>query len=360
MALLHPNRRKLFVYNHSAHLIWRSMTSPAAICLPKVLESRFGLAREQAERDVSAILSNWVDHGLAANGACDLDESAASSLSAPEPAKVASPRALSLYRFGRLVVGLSAERAIEDAIAPLLAHVRVADAEPELVCVIGASGGNRYFLAADGRVTLDDIEAHVAIGAFFQTVIERLHAGMRFQAFVHAAAVTKDGRAVIFPAASGSGKSTLTAYLVARGFQYSSDDLVPLAFENDGVAPFPLPLSVKPGAAKVLARYFPAIDPGKRDAPQHLVFEAAFSAPFAQAKAIVFPRYSAESPTQFTQISVAEAFARLLSDRIFFGYPIDLAAVRGVIGLLGRVHRYELIYSDLEEAERCVSKVLTT
>jgi hypothetical protein len=359
MVLLHPKKRQLFVYNHPAHLLWRSLSSFYEICLPKILESRFGLPPETAERDGHAILLNWLDHGLAVAEERDCVNGAADPQLPSKAPAIIQDYEMAHYRFGRLVVGLSAESSIRQRIAPLLANLRVEAADPELVCSIAACAEGRYVLAIDGCVAIDDIEENIAVGAFLQTIIERLHPGVRFQAFMHAAAVAKNGSAVILPAPSGSGKSTLTAYLVALGYDYFSDDLVALSAEDDGVAPFPLPLSVKPGATHVLGRYYPTLHSSQPHAPQHLAFNTNYSAPFARTRAIVFPRYACDAPTCLEPLDVADAFTRLLADRIFFGYPIDLTAVRGFIGLLDRVQRYEMTYSDMEEAERCLSQLLT-
>ena len=59
---------------------------------------------------------------------------------------------------------------------------------------------------------------------------------------LHAAAVAKDGRALLLAGAPGSGKSTLTAALGAAGCEMLSDNLVLLG--SDGVWPFPEPIKL--------------------------------------------------------------------------------------------------------------------
>jgi hypothetical protein len=130
--------------------------------------------------------------------------------------------------------------------------------------------------------------------------------------------------------------------------------------QGDAVAPFPLPSSVKPGSARVLSHYYPTLNGGEASKLQYLVHQTPFSARPAPARALIFPRYASGAPTRFDSLSVTDAITRLLSDRVYLGYPLEPAAVRGFVDWLGRVRRYELIYSEIEEAERCVSQALGT
>ncbi len=358
MALLHPDKLRLSVFNRTARLLWRSLRVESPFSLPHILVSRYGLPLEAAQRDVDAILSQWIEQGLVVVRSDD-----------PNPAFDAPVAEITginpcgkteLYRFANLVVALNAELSVLDWIAPLLSHLRVVGLEPDLSCSIGRTGADRHFIAVDGCVAVDGVEQHVVIGAFYQTVIGKLHPGAQWRAFMHAAAVARDNAVAIFAAPSGYGKSTLTACLVARGYEYFSDDIVPLMSQGDAVAPFPLPSSVKPGSARVLSHYYPTLDGGEASKLQYLVHETSFSARPAPARALIFPRYVAGAPTRFRPLSVTDAIARLLADRVYLGYPIEPAAVRGFVDWLGRIPRHELIYSEIEEAERCLSQALAS
>jgi hypothetical protein len=57
-------------------------------------------------------------------------------------------------------------------------------------------------------------------------------------------------------------------------------------------------------------------------------------------------------------LTVQEALARLLNDRIFLGSPLEQTALRKFIDWLRNVNRYELVYCDLEEAELCIARAL--
>jgi len=151
MVLSHPDRRRLYVYNHPAHLLWRALRAGDTASLPRILVSRYGVPWEVAKRDVDAIVSQWVDNGLVVVGSA-FGEDTTADVKLPSDALDISPRRASkFYRFGTRVFGVSAEATIEAAIAPLLAHLRVDAAEPCVSCVIGTSGAGRGFLASTDR-----------------------------------------------------------------------------------------------------------------------------------------------------------------------------------------------------------------
>jgi hypothetical protein len=360
MSLLHPNRRKVFVFNRSAHLLWSALRLGAGVSLPHVLVANYGVPLAVAQRDVDAIIEHWIANGLVVTG---------DSVRENDLANIAFPSITSdlgpcgrphLFRFGALTFSVSAAASIEAMITPLFSHLRIATGEPDVVCVMGASDTGRGFLVVNGRIVINGDEQHIVVGAFYQAILEHLRPAAQWRAMMHAGVVAMNGMAAVIAAPSSSGKSTLTAYLVAHGYDYLSDDLAPLLAQDDALAPFPLPISVKPGAAPVLAPFYSALDGDARGRTQFLVQDTSFLAPARPAKALIFTKYACGAATHFQRLSVQEALARLLRDRVYLGYPIEDAALRNFIGWLRRIDRYELIYCDLEEAEDCISHALMT
>ena len=71
---------------------------------------------------------------------------------------------------------------------------------------------------------------------------------------LRAAGMVRDGVGVILAGAPGSGKSTLAAALLARGWRYSSDDLILIDPATGFMHPFPKPICVKSGAFDIVER----------------------------------------------------------------------------------------------------------
>jgi hypothetical protein len=63
--------------------------------------------------------------------------------------------------------------------------------------------------------------------------------------FLHAAAVSVNGRVVAMPAFPGTGKSTLTLALVENGLEYLSDELAPVDPRSLTVEPYPHAVCLK-------------------------------------------------------------------------------------------------------------------
>ena len=63
--------------------------------------------------------------------------------------------------------------------------------------------------------------------------------------FLHAAALERDGRALLLVAESGGGKSTTAWGLLHHGFRYASDELAPIDLATGRVHGFPHALCLK-------------------------------------------------------------------------------------------------------------------
>ena len=82
-----------------------------------------------------------------------------------------------------------------------------------------------------------------------------------WRAFIHGAALVRNGSSLALSGPSGSGKSTLAAGLLARGFAYLADDIVALSEPDGVIMPWPLPLSIKPGSVDILPIAISGIGP---------------------------------------------------------------------------------------------------
>ncbi|NED95108.1 hypothetical protein G1H11_07250 [Phytoactinopolyspora alkaliphila] len=69
---------------------------------------------------------------------------------------------------------------------------------------------------------------------------------------LHAGAVERDGRAVLFPGVSGVGKSTMTAACLSCGFGYLSDEAVAVDLGSGHITGMPRSLMLTPWAVRAL------------------------------------------------------------------------------------------------------------
>lgn len=144
--------------------------------------------------------------------------------------------------------------------------------------------------------------------------------GHRRHLLLHAAAVEREGRALIVTGASGAGKSTLSALLGERGWRFMGDEFVLIDCETGAVHAFPRAVSLKNGAIAAMAREAPPDRFGPRLAGtpkgdiRHLRPNEGAIARMdepASPALILFPRFDPALPAELRPVGAAEAFMRL-------------------------------------------------
>ncbi len=169
---------------------------------------------------------------------------------------------------------------------------------------------------------------------------------------IHAAAIGSQKGGVLFPGKSGSGKSTLVAWLVSRGCNYLTDELVILAGNDYRIYPFTRPLSIKTGSSSVVSAFL-NYDPqvvvagaGGFMLPHRLV-NSIFSAAVPPLSLIIFPEYRAGTATELTKLSGALGCAKLMecyvNARNIQNHGISLLAE-----LARSIPIYQLVYGNFD------------
>lgn len=174
---------------------------------------------------------------------------------------------------------------------------------------------------------------------------------------LHSAVVERGGRALIMPAAPGSGKSTLCTALAHSGWRFFSDEFA-LVHPNSGrIHALPRPISLKNASIDIMRARYPGIvttveQKDMEDArfvhvrpPSESVSRAAED---AEAGWIIFPKYSAHSPTTITPLSKAECLIDLLDQSFNYNY-LGARGFNCLADLVRRVDCYRLTYSDLDD-----------
>lgn len=176
---------------------------------------------------------------------------------------------------------------------------------------------------------------------------------------LHAAAIERDGQAVILPAPPGSGKSTLCAALVSTGWRLLSDELALISLAGElTVAPVCRPVSLKNDSIDIIARRVPGsvFNPISHETakgsvthmrvePRHIdrMYEGA--AP----RWVVFPRWRPRAAAAMTARSRAHSMLEL--GRNAFNYLVlGEAGFERLADVISNTHCYDFEYSDLDDA----------
>jgi HprK-related kinase A len=142
--------------------------------------------------------------------------------------------------------------------------------------------------------------------------------GQRRLLLLHAAAVERDGRAIVMTGESGAGKSTLAALLQRRGWRLLADEFVLVDPVTGLLHPFPRPVSLKNAAIAVAraalpdATFGPLLSGTPKGDIRHLVPDHAALAGMdqpARPVLLLFPCYGPAA--EHRPVGAGEAFVRL-------------------------------------------------
>lgn len=228
--------------------------------------------------------------------------------------------------------------------------------DSELAAVLpGLTLGNHIVMSLPGDLIylLADREtaAYYTTMNLFGGVMRRLKS--RFVS-LHAATVVSGMRAVLLCGAARCGKTSVTVSLLARGYDYSSDDVTLVDRRTLRVAAFPRALNLRDESTEVAPSlmlaakrvgYFRIAD------QERLMVDLGLPMPGeVEPKAVCFPRFDRSEKTRLVPLHAPEALMALMEHRFHpIGPNVDpfLAADFDVLGrLVEQCPCYLLHFSD--------------
>lgn len=357
IVLWNERGSRLYVYNGTVRLLVPSLTQGATLGeLADILCDAYGVERQRALSDCAALLDHLQSGGLLEGGR---DESASADAAGAVEFSGAVPEAgWFTARINGKNIRIGAGAALAEFLRPLFPdpQPRGGAADIEILC---RPDGRAWTVTADGklRAQIDD-PAEIA-GAILEQVVRALNPEQKWLAFLHAGSVRRNGAAIVLPGASGSGKSTLIGFLAANGFDYLSDDVVPLVAPQGDVVACPLSISLKSGSRGLYPAppNFELVTLHDRFRTDQLLLppSSLWETPPTPSRAAVFPKYQPNRPTSFARIAPMDGLARLFNDRVFLGYPLDEASIANFLRWAERTPFYSLQYGELKEAARCLA-----
>ena len=342
---------RLRVFNPTARRLWEihQETQEIGPAIAWLVET-YGLSRAQAERDVAAVL------------APQPEPPAPPALEPPpRPAlpqtRRASPDGWTTHYhiYDRSFSLHCATAGLARTVEPLFAHLRVETTEGPWFAIEHHDDGFTGWRDQQGLFATSTLDG--AVIGLFSAILQYACAERDSLAVLHAGAVSDGHTALVLAEAGGSGKSTLTAALLARGYRYLSDDVVPL--ERGGcVIPAPIPLNLKVGSVPVLAELYPELPhlPAWRSGDRRLRF---LSPPeFARRRperaypvaALVFPRYQPQAELELQPLDPVAVLTRLIESNTWLDRPLNPAKIGELCAWIDTTPAYALRYGNLAAA----------
>jgi hypothetical protein len=225
------------------------------------------------------------------------------------------------------------------------------DSDDEPVTFWSSVEGTLHTTRDDGEI------AELLMQELTLRLVERSRSGVH----IHGGLVDDGKLAVLLPGASGSGKSSLTAWLVARGFALSTDEVVHLPLDGGEVSGFTRPIHLKRGLPS-LTTITSGADRASRVPLRRgeLVHAEALAGRVQKAPvrlgAIVFPAWAHDAEDTITELPGATATRRLMevlaNARNLPGHGFsEIAALARAVPAFALAHR------SVETGERLVRSV---
>lgn len=211
--------------------------------------------------------------------------------------------------------------------------------------------GQQWRILVDGECQAVVSDRSIALDYLTWSVNQgTIRVGSAAYTLVHAAAVSREGGAVVLAAPMESGKSTTCAGLLRRGWSYLTDEAV--AVDEEGLlTPFPKAVTIDPGAQFLfpeLARPALADYPTKWHVPAG-EFPAAIASGRVRVSALLFPQYQADAETKLIPVTRAEAVTGLARSTFNF-LDAPERNVRRLAALSRRARSARLVIGSLEQA----------
>ncbi|MFT7722599.1 MAG: HprK-related kinase A [Roseateles sp.] len=181
----------------------------------------------------------------------------------------------------------------------------------------------------------------------------------------HAAALERDGRALVMPAPPGSGKSTLTAALAHRGWRLMSDEITLYDPAGGRVTGMGRPVNLKNVSIDAIRRFAPQAEltrpvPDTTKGTLALMKAPAQSvarvAETAQPAWIITPRYTAGAAPALADVPKARMLL-LLAEQAFNYDLHGRPGFEATADLVDRCDCLEFQYSSLAEAVQRIDQL---
>ena len=368
ILLFSEQTRQLVRLNSSAAFIWSCYEEGLEQQdIVDALSQTFDLSRESVEKDVSSVLSEWLERGFL--GITRPPEPAphktGGGMTRPDvPETLTRARKYPFEQYYQLSGTVFRFRfssiSLMDIAKSVLGHLEIPEGPSADLTIDLQQDARGFFLFRNNEIT-DHCNSENELGPLIHgQVLSNTYSRMDCLLAIHAGAVNNGNECLVLPALSGNGKSTLTAALIASGYHYGTDELVLLQPQTYRIQAIAMALGIKTGSWDVLQTFHSDI----ANLPTYLRTDGQKvryllpkdpqpsygTTQLQSVRALVFPTYLADTDPELSRLTPAEALCRLTEAGTDMKGGLDIARVTDIVGWISGINAYELHYSNLEDA----------
>ena len=255
---------------------------------------------------------------------------------------------------------------VKELMHPKFAHLQSKSVRKQKAVIDVIEQGENLFLRLDNKEVefRNKTEAHFLQGKFALLLLNITHTKVdsNWMAVLHASAVFKNNKALVFLGESGSGKSTATTLLSLNGYKLLADDFVPVESGSNKAYSFPAAISIKEHMLAYLESFFPQLNKSelryKNEAVnyKYLYLTKLQSKPKClPIKALVFIKHKKGVEASFKQIKVLKALEYLIPDSWISSNEQN---VKSFLDWIEKTPSYQLEYSNSEDLLEISQKIM--
>ena len=174
------------------------------------------------------------------------------------------------------------------------------------------------------------------------------------QLWLHAGAVSSKGKGVLLCGTWGKGKSTLVSELCALGWNYLSDDIVPVGMDSNELHPFHLTPMKRTHAAEDKEKVLSPHEVSSLSKTLVSLSDEAYAVETALLSGVFLPDYSPDAEMRLEPCAPASATMVLLENclnlKVLKGKAIECIA-----GIVETVPVFRIPYTEGAEAARLIA-----
>lgn len=222
--------------------------------------------------------------------------------------------------------------------------------------------GGYYIFKVNKEIFLKCKDLQRAVLEISSEIINRFVHNSNGLLYLHAGAVQKNGKVLIVVGGSRSGKTSLVSFLINHyGYEFLSDEIVPIVLSNGNVLPFHRALSIRKETLPFLnisASIDNDISTVDGEVVKFISYKSLSNTTDGDINnkiaTIIFPHFGDD--TLISEVDIKSSLTKLLESSVNFRSVVN-EGLDFIVKMLPSVKLYELTIKNISKAANCIAKL---